>query len=498
VRTVFRVLVVAVTVVLLGTLAVVYLARPKGDARAGAGQEWTCSMHPQVRRPSPGECPICGMNLVPVEQLSAEQAQLERRGGLEVEPVAYRELIKELRTVGKLDYNESRVAYIPARIAGRIDRLFADFTGIQVKKGDHLAEIYSPDLVVTIQNLLDARQTKNPDLEKSARDRLLLWGVEPDQLEEIIRSGKPITHLTIRSPISGTIIEKAVRVGQYPKEGDTLYRVADLDPIWLYLDIYEYDLAWVRYGQVAEVTLEAYPGEAFRGIVTFIEPFLDDKTRTVKVRVNLKNPERKLKPAMYAAARIRARLRADGSPEPTGIEGKYICPMHPEVVQDQPGKCPVCGMPLERVPNLRPMTPPAGGHEGHDHGNRAGPQSPKDIPSTKPGQVLAVRATAVLNTGRRAIVYRKRSDGAYELIEVVLGPRTEGTDDSGRPTEYYPVLRGLKAGDQVVVRGGFLLDSQRQIEGMPSLLYPEGQSAANLHAGHGGGPGPAPAETHKH
>jgi membrane fusion protein, copper/silver efflux system len=264
--------------------------------------------------------------------------------------------------------------------------------------------------------------------------------------------------------------------------------------------VYEYDLAWVRYGQVAEVTLEAYPGEAFRGVVTFIDPFLDDKTRTVKVRVNLKNPERKLKPAMYAAARIRARLRADGSPEPTGIEGKNICPMHPEVVRDQPGKCPVCGMPLERVPELRPVTPPAGGHEGHDHRDHAGHQLPKYAVAGKAGQVLAVRATAVLNTGRRAIVYRKRPDGAYELVEAVLGPRAEGADDSGRPTEYYPVLRGLKAGDQVVIRGGFLLDSQRQIEGMPSLLYPEGQSATNLHAGHGGPPpGPAPGTAeHKH
>jgi Cu(I)/Ag(I) efflux system membrane fusion protein len=415
------------------------------------------------------------MNLVPVEQLSAEQARLERRGGLEAEPVAYRELFKEVRTVGKLDYNESRVAYIPARIAGRIDRLYADFTGIQVKKGDHLAEIYSPDLVVTVQNLLDARQANSPDLEKTARDRLLLWGVEADQLEDITTSGKPITHLTIRAPIGGTVIEKAVRVGQYVKEGDTLYRIADLDPIWLYLDIYEFDLAWVRYGQVAEVTLEAYPGEAFRGVVTFIDPFLDDKTRTVKVRVNLKNPEGKLKPAMYAAARIRARLRADGSPEPTGIEGKYICPMHPEVVRDRPGKCPVCGMSLERVPDLRPVAAPAGAHEGHDPGGQAGHQPPKDDARAPPGQVLAVRATAVLNTGRRAIVYRKRSDGAYELVEVVLGSRAEGTDDSGRPTEYYPVLRGLKAGDQVVIRGGFLLDSQRQIEGMPSLLYPEGR-----------------------
>jgi Cu(I)/Ag(I) efflux system membrane fusion protein len=437
------------------------------------------------------------MNLVPVERVAAEQAQLEQRGGLEVEPVAYRELFREVRTVGKLDYNESRVAYIPARIAGRIDRLYADFTGIQVKKGDHLAEIYSPELVTTVQNLLNARQAGNAELEKINRDKLELLGIEADHIDEILKSGKPITHLTIRSPIGGTVIEKAVRVGQYPKEGDTLYRIADLDPIWLYLDVYEYDLAWVRYGQAVEVTLEAYPGEAFRGVVTFIDPFLDDKTRSVKVRVNLKNPERKLKPNMYASALIRVRLQADGSPEPTGLEGKYICPMHPEVVRDGPGKCPVCEMPLERVPDLRPA---ATGHEHHDHGDLGKHEGPPDATRPKPGQVRAVRATAVLNTGRRAVVYRKRPDGAYELVEVTLGPRAEGKDDRGQVTGYYPVRKGLQAGDQVVIRGGFLLDSQRQIEGMPSLLYPEGQAAANLHSGHGGqAPAPAPPTGgHKH
>jgi membrane fusion protein, copper/silver efflux system len=495
-RSVVRVVLVAIAFVLLGTLTVVYLARPRGNApAAGSAGEWTCSTHPQVRQPGPGQCPICGMNLVPVERLAAEQARVEQRGGVEVEPVGYRELFKEVRTVGKLDYNEARVAYITARIAGRIDRLYADFTGIQVKKRDHLVDIYSPDLVVTVQNLLDARQANNPDLEKTARDRLRLWGIEDEQVADILKTGKPITRLTIHAPIGGTVIEKAVREGQYVKEGDPLYRIADLDPIWLYLDVYEFDLAWVRYGQAVDVTLEAYPGEVFRGTVTFIDPFLDDRTRSVKVRVNLPNPERKLKPAMYAAARIRVRLRPDGTPEPTGLEGKYICPMHPEVVRDDRGKCTVCEMPLERVPNLRPV---ATGHE--HHGDHAGHEGHKDVTGPKPGQVLAVRATAVLNTGRRAVVYRKRPDGAYELVEVTLGQRAEGKDDSGQLTGYYPVLKGLRTGDQVAIRGGFLLDSQRQIEGMPSLLYPEGQSAANLHGGHGGQPpGPAP-ETggHKH
>lgn len=500
-RLVSKLLSLAVPLLMVGGLVAAVVFWPRGEPPA-AGQtgEWTCSMHPQVRRPGPGSCPICGMDLVPVDQLSDEQARLERRVGIETEPVTYRELHKEVRTVGKLDYNEARVEYIAARIAGRVDRVYADFTGIQVKKGDHLVDIYSPDLVVAqdvliraLEALAQARGDKTfaeANVE-AARTKLRLLGILPEQLAEIEKSRRPSTHLTIYAPIGGTVIEKTVRAGQYVREGDQLYRIADLDPIWLYLDVYESDLAWVRYGQAVDVTLEAYPGEVFRGTVVFIDPYLDDKTRTVKVRVNLKNPDRKLKPAMYASALIRARLRADGTPEPTGLEGKYICPMHPEVIQDKPGRCPVCGMPLERIPDLRPARPT--GHEGHDHHDQAA--------QAKPGQVLAIRATAVLSTGRRNVTYRKRPDGAYELAELQLGPRAEGKDDAGQVTGYFPVLKGLNPGDQVVVRGGFLLDSQRQIEGMPSLLYPEGQSAASLHSGHGvppAAPVQPPAAGHKH
>jgi Cu(I)/Ag(I) efflux system membrane fusion protein len=290
------------------------------------------------------------------------------------------------------------------------------------------------------------------------------------------------------------VIEKNIREQQYVKAGDMLYRIAELDPIWLYLDIYEYDLGWVRYGQQVEVAVEAYPGQMFRGTVVFIDPFLNDTTRTVKVRVNLKNPDRKLKPAMYASATIHVRLQPDGTPQPTGLEGKFICPMHPEVVQDQPGRCRICGMDLEKVPDLFP------GQPGITGASR-GPESSDAV------QVLAVRKSAVLDTGRRQVTYRQRKDGAYELVEIKLGPLAEAKDESGKVVSYYPVLSGLEPGDRVVVQGGFLLDSQRQIEGMPSLLYAEGRSTASLHAGHGGAPSTpapqtsspaAPASGHKH
>jgi Cu(I)/Ag(I) efflux system membrane fusion protein len=493
-------------VVIAGLLGVVLLW-PQRSTQGPSGGAWTCSMHPQVRQDKPGQCPICGMDLIPVSELAA-QAETEKRAGLETEPVTYRELFKEVRTVGKLDYNESRVRYISARIAGRVDRIYADFTGIQVKKDDHLVDIYSPDLFIAQGELLrslDAFEKAQGERSfalanlEAARTKLRLLGLLPEQLADIEKARKTSTHLTIYASIGGTVIEKNVRAGQYVKEGDMLYRIADLDPIWLYLDIYEYDLAWVRYGQQVEVTLEAYPGETFRGVVTFIDPFLDDKTRTVKVRVNLKNPDRRLKPAMYASAFIRVRLQADGTPEPTGLEGKFICPMHSEVVQERPGRCTICEMPLERVPTAMPGAAKREGQEGHE-GHAAHEQTKPDQVK-KPGQILAVRATAVLDTGRRKVTYRLRDDGAYELVELQVGSRAEGQDDSGQVTGYFPVLRGLKAGDRIVIRGGFLLDSQQQITGMPSLLYPKGQSAATLHSGHAmpsAPSSPKSVEPHKH
>lgn len=477
----------------VGVLAIVLWPRDSAKPAAGRG-EWTCSMHPQIRRTELGTCPICGMNLIPVENLSSEQARVERTGGLETESIVHRELSKEVRTVGKLDYNEARVAYITARIAGRVDKVHADFTGIHVKPNDHLVDIYSPDLYVAQTELIRAVEASSAATRdksfaertlEASRVRLQLLGVLPEQITAIETSRKVQTHLTVYAPIGGTVIEKSIRPGQYVKEGDPLYRIADLDPIWLYLDIYESDLVWVRYGQLVDVALEAYPGERFRGTVVFIDPFLDDKTRTVRVRVNLKNPEGKLKPAMYATASIRARLRPDGTPEPTGLEGKYICPMHPEVVRDEPAKCPVCGMNLERVPLLGRSQPMA--KTVHDHATHSGHEGHQKPPkeALPPGKVLAVRATAVLNTGRRTIAYKKRPDGAYEMVELTVGPLAEGKDDTGQTATYFPVLKGLNTGDQVVVRGGFLLDSQRQIEGMPSLLYPNGQGPAILHGGHG-------------
>ncbi|MEX0726434.1 MAG: efflux RND transporter periplasmic adaptor subunit [Planctomycetaceae bacterium] len=492
-------------------LVIVWWPNASGEAANGS-DVWTCSMHPQVRLPRPGPCPICGMKLIPAARLAAEKDGGIQYAGLETQAVARRELFKEIQTVGKIDYNESRVEFISARIAGRVDRLYVDFTGIEVKENDHLVDLYSPDLYSAQAELiraLEASESNKKGAERlvdrftesnllAAREKLRLWGLLPEQIAEIEKTRKERTHVTIYAPLAGTVIEKNVRLGQYIKEGDQLYRIAELDPIWLYLDLYEYDIAWVRYGQPVDVALEAYPGEIFRGIVTFIDPFLDDRTRTVKVRVNLKNPERRLKAGMYASAAIRVRLLGNGRPAPTGLEGKFSCPMHPEVIQIEAGKCPVCKMDLIRIPDGGPFAE----HLGHNH------EEQKDVPSREheepaeeqvnaavpKANPLAIPASAVLDTGRRQIAYRATKDGNYELVELQVGPLATATDEAGGTTLHYPVLQGLNEGDRIVVRGGFLLDSQTQIEGRPSLLFPEGQTGASLHSGHGG-MGGAPSKT---
>lgn len=521
---------------------------PKGTGAAAAGSDtWTCSMHPQIRLPNPGSCPICGMQLIPISKLPNARNDLETRAGLEIEPIQRRELFKEIRTVGKLDYSERQVEFITSRVAGRVDHVFADFTGLDVKKGDHLVEIYSPMLNVAQGELLSALESYDREKKsqtpptgrdsagsglETTRTKLRLLGILDDQIAEIERTRKPTTHLTIYAPLGGTVIQKDVRVGQYVAAGDQLYKIANFDPIWLYLNIYEYDVAWVRFGQPVEVMLEAFPGETFSGSVTFIDPFLDDATRTIRVRVNLKNPDRLLKPQMFATATIHVRLRPDGTPEPTGLEGMFVCPMHPEIMQREPGKCSICEMPLEKVPERRskpksreskgkpdatddklrdgasedagkkedhsahakePVTATKGAKSESHEGHTAKPVSTKTA-ATGEG-VLAIPVSAVLDTGRRRITYRRTGDGAYELVELKLGPRAHSMDESGKRREFFVVLDGINEGDQVVSQSGFLLDSQRQIEGMPSLLYPTGQTGAGLHSGHGGmGGTPSPSK----
>jgi Cu(I)/Ag(I) efflux system membrane fusion protein len=245
------------------------------------------------------------------------------------------------------------------------------------------------------------------------------------------------------------------------KAGDPLYKLANLDSVWVYLDIYEYELSAVRYGQTAEIATEAYPGETFTGRIWFINPVLSDESRTVKVLVNIANVDKRLKPGMFVSATIRSGLLANGQPAPTGVEGKWTCPMHPQVLEPKGGPCPVCKMELTQIP---PAATP---------------------PMTEDERVLAVPVSAVLDSGLRKIVYVERAPGEYVPAELKLGARAG---------DFYPVLSGLKEGERVAIRGTFLLDSQSQISGLPSLFFEHGQAPAAGHE-HGATVKPPPGAT---
>ncbi len=455
---------------------------------------YTCSMHPQVRLDRAGTCPICEMPLIPASAAESgadgtPRLQLSERAlamaSVETTPVARRPLTRELRAVGKIQYNESSLATVTARVDGYAERLFVNFTGVEIKAGDHLAEVYSPDLIVAQQELLIALQggAQAGPLVETAKLKLRRWGLTEQQIEELVTQKRITDRVTLYSPIHGTVIEKSIVQNSAFAAGDALYRVANLGSVWVYLDIYEYDLAWVRYGQRVELEAEALPGRVFEGLVTFVQPIVNEETRTVRVPVHVENTDQALKPGMFVSAAILSALAGDGQAAPTGVEGKFSCPMHPQVLSEQPGPCPTCEMRLEQIPGRElppadaPAVAPAHACPMECEGAKTYPEpgrcpvcnmrlEPVVEPSASGArELLAVPALAVLDSGTRRIVYVEVARGLFEAREVVLGPRAG---------PLYPVLSGLTEGERVVTRGGFLIDSQFQITGHPSLFYPGG------------------------
>lgn len=472
------ILIALATVALAGSIWLLRDGGPESATLVALEQReqiWTCSMHPQVRLPQPGVCPICSMPLVPVKPTTGSHAASEpmlelsaharAMASVETVTVERRIMSHDIRAVGKVQYNETALANITSRVEGYVENLFVDYTGIEVKSGDHLVEIYSPDLLVAQQDVLFALAGRqNAGLIESARRKLLLLGLTPAQVEDLVRNKKVSDRITLFSPIQGTVVEKLVVRKAMVRPGDVLYRLANLDSVWVYLDIYESELPWVQYGQMAEIRSEALPGETLSGRVWFISPVLNEDTRTVKVLLNINNTERKLKPGMYVGAVIRAELLADGTSAPTGVEGQWSCPMHPLVVLPQAGNCPICNMNLVQIPGTQ-----ARESQEHDH------------------SLLAVPVSAVLDSGVRTLVYVEREQGRFVPVEVTLGPRAG---------DMYPVLSGLHGGERVAVRGNFLLDSQAQIQDLKSLFHTPAQAAVPGHQ-HDAAPPPAPA-AHQH
>jgi Cu(I)/Ag(I) efflux system membrane fusion protein len=283
----------------------------------------------------------------------------------------------------------------------------------------------------------------------ASRDKLALLGLTGEQITRLEERGETSDHVTIYSPIGGVVIHKNAIEGEYVKTGTPIYTIADLSRVWVKLDAYESDLPWVKYGQEVAFETDAYPGDVFKGRITFVDPILDPKTRTVKVRVNLPNEEGRLKPGMFVRATLRASLSEDGRVYDKNLAGKWISPMHPEVVKEGPGSCDVCGMDLVPAESLGFL----------------------DLESSAAVAPLVLPASAPLITGKRAVVYvaDPNNEGSFTGREVVLGPRAG---------DWYLVREGLVEGERVVVAGNFKIDSALQIMAGPSMMNPVGGGPA--------------------
>jgi membrane fusion protein, copper/silver efflux system len=402
--------------------------------------EYFCPMHPTVVSDTKKQkCPICGMPLSKRKKGETGNAEALPAGtvarvqltpyritlaGVRTAPVEYHALSREITTVGTVEFDERNLNVVAARVKGRIDTLHINQTGQMVHAGEPLAKLYSPDLVVTAQNLRDARASNNTVLEGIARERLKQWGIDEDQIEKIAKSDEPVTHLTIQSPIKGHVLRMAVRKGQYVDEGSVLFEVADLTTVWVQAQIYEDDIAFLPAGGhdpmsgrptfdlKASAVTRAFPGRQFTGTLAFLFPHIDAETRTLTVRFDVPNKDHELRPGMTATVT----LRLD----------------HPLLVKTHAGA---------RL-------------------------------QSRDGKILAVPEASVIDTGMHKIVYRQTLPDTFDGIAVELGPKLRTADGA----VYYPVLAGLAEGDRVVTTGSFLIDAETRLNPAMGSIYIGGSS----------------------
>ena len=437
------------------------------QAAGSSDTRYICPMMCTPPQTEPGRCPVCAMELVPVTSSGGDTDELS----IQVSPVARRianiqtvavkavPLTRKIRAIGEITYNEGTLATISAYVDGRLDRLFADYTGVLVNKGDQLAWLYSPQLYTTQVELLRMKKgleeieasSASPSaiesqrrLYQSARQRLIELGTTEGQIQELEQVGHANSRMHIYSPISGTVIEKLADQGRYVKTGQPIYRVADLSTVWLMLELFPEDASAIRYGQKVQSEVQSLPGRQFPGRVAFTDREVDPKTRTVGVRVVVPNDRGLLRIGDYAKATIEvSAATADDSPQlvyDPELANKWISPRHPHVVESSPGKCRECG--VELVPAAT-------------FGFAA-----ESVPSR---EALVVPRNAVLMAGDNSVVFVETEPGRFEFRQVVLGPSTG---------DQIVLLKGVKEGEQIATSGNFLLDSEFKMAGKPSLIDP--------------------------
>ena len=439
---------VAVVVVAVGAAGLLWYRNrttSAGQAHVAHADEYFCPMHPQIVRDKPGECPICGMKLekrakpvapggrrllyyrhpmnpdvhsdrpakdnmgmdyIPVYEDEAQAGgstvpgratvtvppQRAQLLGIRSEPVTAGAAGGSIRTVGRVAIDERRREVVHAKYEGYVERLHVDFTGKPVQRGQPLLDIYSPELVAAQKEYLVARRARERfsdssvpgvaeggrELAEASRERLRYFDVSPAEIAELERTGTPRRTLTLRSPVSGVVLEKLAVEGMKVSPTDRLYEIADLSRVWVLADVYEKDLGAVRIGTPARIALSSQPATEWRGSVTFVSPIVKPETRTVEVRLEVDNGNGLLKPDLLTDVHFEA-AAASG---------------------------------------------------------------------------LSVPESAVIQTGERTLVFVDKGGGSYEPREVAIGARSGGS---------YQVLKGLSAGERVVVGANFLLDSESSL-----------------------------------
>ena len=281
---------------------------------------WTCSMHPQIRQNEPGACPICGMDLIPLEDeqndgidpnsisMSATAMQL---ANVQTAVVGAINHVKEVRLNGKIQEDERLLFSQSSHVPGRIENLKVNFTGDYVQKGQVIASVYSPDLVTAQEELFQAQKMLDtqPQLFNAAKEKLKTWKLTDSQIEQMVQSGVATATFDIRSDVSGSVIQKMVSVGDYVQRGQSIYEIADLSRVWVLFDVYESDMGWVNKGDKVEYTVASLPGETFTGTISFLDPMINPTTRVAKARVATTNNGLKLKPEMFVSGVLQAELK---------------------------------------------------------------------------------------------------------------------------------------------------------------------------------------------